>query len=84
MAEKALDSRQTPFDLPACPGCTTLEVHLSSVIGYCPGDREPQHGDPGGRGGDHRSLQPSLELPPDPVHNGPCAKRAVPPPPALQ
>ena len=84
MAEKALDSRQPPFDLPACPGYTTFEVHLASVVGNCTGDREPQHGDPGGRGGDHRSLQPSLELPSDPVHHGSRGERAVPSPPALQ
>jgi hypothetical protein len=84
MAEKALDSCQTPFDLPACLGYTAFEVHLMSVIGHCTGDREPQHGDPGGRGCDHRSLQPSLELPSDPVHHGAGGERPVPSPPALQ
>ena len=84
VTEEALDSRQTPFDLPACPGCTTFEVNLASVIGHCTGDREPQHGDPGGGGGDHRSLQPSFELPSDPVHDGAGGERTVPSPPALQ
>ena len=62
MAEKALDSRQTPFDLPACPGYTPFEVHLASIVCHCTSDREPQHGDPGSRGVDHRSLEPSIEL----------------------
>jgi hypothetical protein len=84
VTEEALDSRQTPFDLSACPGYATFEVHLASVIGHGTGDREPQHGDPGSRGGDHRSLQPSFELPSDPVHDGAGGERTVPSPPALQ
>ena len=84
MAEKALNPRQAPFDLPARPARPTFEVHLPPIVCYGTGDREPQHGDPGGGGGDHRSLQPSLELPSDPVHHGPRGKRAVPSPPTLQ
>ena len=83
VTEKALDSRQSPFHLSACAGCTTSEVHLASVVGHCTGDREPQHGDPGSGGGDHWSLQPSLELPPDPVHHGAGGERAVPSPTTL-
>jgi hypothetical protein len=83
MAEKALDSRQTPFDLPACPGYTPFEVHLASIVCHCTSDREPQHGDPGSRGVDHRSLEPSIELPSDPVHHGARAERAISSPPAL-
>ena len=84
MAEKALNSRQTPLDLPAGPGRPTFEVQLTPVVCYGTGDREPQHGDPGGGGGDHRSLQPSLELPSDPVHHGSRGKGVVPSPPTLQ
>ena len=56
MAEKALDSRQTPFDLPACTGYSSFEVHLTSVVGHCVGNCEPQHGDPGSGSGDHWPL----------------------------
>ena len=70
VAEKALNPRQTPFDLPARPGRPTFEVHLTPIVCYGTGDCEPQHGDPGGGGGDHRSLQPSLKLPSNPVHHG--------------
>ncbi len=84
MAEKALDPRQSPVHLPACLGYTSFEVQLSSVIGHRFADREPQKGDTGGGSGDHRTLQPSLELPADPVHNGSGCERTVPPPPTLQ
>ena len=33
MAEKALDPRQTPLDLPAGPGRPTFEVQLTPVVG---------------------------------------------------
>jgi hypothetical protein len=84
VAEKALNSRQPPFHLSACLGSTSFEIQLASVVGNRLTDREPQQGDPGGGGGDHRPLQPSFELPPDPVHHGSGSERAVPPPPTLQ
>lgn len=84
VAEKTLDSRQTPFDLAACLGETTFEVHLASFVGHGLADREPQHGYPCGGDRDNRSLQPSLELPPNPVHHGPGGERSVPSPATLQ
>jgi hypothetical protein len=84
VAEKALDSCQAPFDLPTRFCYTTFEVQLPSVVGHCIADREPQHGDTGSRGCDHRPLQPSLELPPDPVHHGSGCERAVTSPVTLQ
>ena len=84
MTQKSLEPRQTSFDLSARFGYPAREVHLASVVGHCLPDREPQHCDPGGRSCDHRSLQPSLELPPDPVHDGPGGERSVSPPATLQ
>jgi hypothetical protein len=84
MAKEALDPRQSPFHLSACLGDAAFEVQLAAVVGHRLGDREPQQGDPGGWSGDHRSLQPPLELPSHPVHHGSRSERPIPPPPALQ
>ena len=82
--KKALDSRRAPFHLPARLGHASFQIQLTPVVGHSAGDCEAQQGDPGRRSRDHRSLQPTLELPPDPVHNGSGGEGPFPPPTALQ
>jgi hypothetical protein len=40
VAEKALDSCQSSFHVPACLGHTSFEVQLAAVVGHSVGNRE--------------------------------------------
>jgi hypothetical protein len=75
--QKALYPGEASFHLLACLGYAPLEIHLAPVVGNYLTDTEAQHRDPGGGRCDNRSLQPSLELPADPVHNRPGGEGTI-------